>query len=101
MILTVLIPSLIFSSQGVNDRDKFDLATMGSGIGIASAFTAPLTGTLFALEEAASFRHPELISRTLVGAVVAAVVGEYTSAGFQCKEGELFDYQFGVSSPSR
>jgi chloride channel 7 len=90
MILTTLSLSLLMGSKGINEKDRFDLATVGSGIGIASAFTAPITGTLFALEEAATFWHPELISRTLFGCIVAAVVGEFTSAGFQCEKGELF-----------
>ena len=92
MILTVLVPTCIFGSASVrlNERDVFDMATIGSGIGISSAFTAPITGTLFALEEAATYWHPELISRTLFGAIVAAIVGEYTSAGFRCVDGEIY-----------
>ena len=81
MILSVLIPQLLVA---VPERDKLDFATIGSGIGIASAFSAPLAGTLFALEEAASFWHPSLISKTLFGAIIASVVGEYTSAGYRC-----------------
>ena len=80
-IITVLVAEAYTS---LSDKQKYDFATVGSGMGIASAFNAPLAGTLFALEEAASFWHPELVSRTFFGALVTAVVGEYVSAGFAC-----------------
>ena len=86
-IVSVLIPELFFGA--LTDRQRYDFATVGSGMGIASAFNAPLAGTLFALEEAASFWHPDLITRTLVGALVTAIVGQYVSAGFVC-ENETF-----------
>ena len=82
-LISVLIARLCLSN--LTDRQTYDFATVGSGLGIASAFNAPLAGTLFALEEAASFWHPDLVSRTFFGALVTAVVGQYTSAGFVCE----------------
>jgi chloride channel 7 len=84
VILSVLVPQVILGRQ-LNDRQTYDFAAVGSGIGIASAFLAPIAGTLFALEEAATYWDPELISRTFFGSMIASIVGEYSSAGFTCE----------------
>ena len=88
LIIGVIVPGFIHkfrrNSQPFTDKQVYDFATVGSGMGIAAAFNAPLAGTLFALEEAASYWHTQLISRTFFGCLVAAIVGTYTTAGFQC-----------------
>lgn len=46
------------------------LLSCGAGAGLAAAFNAPLAGFIFVIEEL----HRELSSRTMVGALIAAVV---------------------------
>ena len=84
-IVNVLVPRWL-SPFPLSDKQMFDFASVGSGMGISAAFSAPIAGTLFALEEASSYWHPELISRTFFGAIIAAIVGEYTTVGFVCEE---------------
>ena len=94
LIIGVILPcafARLYSKPGpLTDKQVYDFATVGSGMGIAAAFNAPLAGTLFALEEAASYWHSQLIARTFFGCIVAAIVGTYTTAGFRCDDSSPF-----------
>lgn len=74
-----------------NDRDKRDFITSGAGAGVAAAFGAPLGGTLFSLEEVASFWSTKLTWRTFFTCMVSVFVmktllliqqGKYLDSGF-------------------
>ena len=54
-----------------NDLDQRDFVAIGSGAGVAAAFMAPISGTLFVAEEAASHFSLSLLWRTFAASVVA------------------------------
>ena len=54
-----------------NDLDERDLVAIGAGAGVAAAFMAPISGTLFVVEEAASHFSLALLWRTFYAAIVA------------------------------
>jgi len=94
MIFAYLVPAYIFK-QTLTDKQLYDFATVGAGMGISAAFNAPIAGTLFALEEAASYWHPSLLGMTFFGSLVSAVVGTYASAGFTCTPNYPYCIPFG------
>ncbi|KAL1515832.1 hypothetical protein AB1Y20_002448 [Prymnesium parvum] len=68
-----LPPKSIFKSLGNLDRDedKGIFVAIGAGAGVAAAFNAPLSGTLFVVEEAASHFSLTLLWRAFSAAMVA------------------------------
>jgi chloride channel 7 len=58
----------------VNDLDQRDFAAIGAGAGVSAAFHAPLSATLFVVEEASSHFSLPLLWRAFTGAVAALFV---------------------------
>lgn len=68
-----LPPRSIFSALGnlESDEDKGIFVAIGAGAGVAAAFNAPLSGTLFVVEEAASHFSLTLLWRAFSASMVA------------------------------
>lgn len=70
-------------ADGVNnvfDRPEVErkyLISSGASAGLAAAFNAPLSGTIFALEELKKFFSPLLLICTLLASISANLVGQY------------------------
>eukprot|EP00965_Chrysotila_dentata_P123028 4066428-Pleurochrysis_carterae.AAC.2 len=58
-----------------NDLDQRDFVAIGAGAGVAAAFLAPISGTLFVVEEATSHFSLPLLWR----AFSASMIASYTS----------------------
>ena len=54
-----------------NDLDERDLVAIGAGAGVAAAFLAPISGTLFVVEEASSHFSLALLWRAFYTGIVA------------------------------
>lgn len=63
-----------------SDTEVRDFVVAGAASGVAAAFSAPLGGVLFAIEEGASHMNPAIMLRTFVCATAAALASRFVLA---------------------
>jgi chloride channel 7 len=66
-----VVAKTVASGAVKNDRQLRDLVTCGAAAGVCTAFSAPIGGILFALEEGASYWSPSVTWRTFTCSMVA------------------------------
>jgi chloride channel 7 len=66
-----VVAKMVASGAVKNDRQLRDLVTCGAAAGVCTAFSAPIGGILFALEEGASYWSPSVTWRTFTCSMVA------------------------------
>lgn len=75
--LRALLP---FSSH----RIKYEFISIGTAMGVAAAFQAPLGGILFSLEEASTYWRAETTWRAFFGCIIASFTAKHLSALVNC-----------------
>ena len=80
------LASFAFSSpllRPINlDKEQRDMVAAGAAAGVAAAFSAPIGGVLFAIEEGATHMSVNIMLRTFVAASVSALVVRFFTGGF-------------------
>ncbi|KAF4671000.1 hypothetical protein FOZ61_006818 [Perkinsus olseni] len=73
---------LPFSSH----RIKYEFISIGTAMGVAAAFQAPLGGILFSLEEASTYWRAETTWRAFFGCIIASFTAKHLSALVNCPD---------------
>mmetsp|Transcript_36640 Transcript_36640/g.85880 ORF Transcript_36640/g.85880 Transcript_36640/m.85880 type:complete len:764 (-) Transcript_36640:12-2303(-) len=71
------------------DIEVRDMVVAGAASGVAAAFSAPLGGVMFALEEGASFYSPELMLHIFVCCIAATVITHFYFSGMEGSWGDM------------